>query len=91
LARPDDYPLLQRGFTEHEEDGRRYLVDYTYFPADWSADQAQEAEDGAWASPELVRDEVTGLWSGMWQGMELAGYYDSATDKVLVSFPVISP
>jgi hypothetical protein len=91
LARPDDYPVVGRGFTEHDEDGRKYLVDYTYFPAEWSADQVRAAGDGAWTSPQLVCDEATGLWSGMWEGLELAGYYDRATGEALVYFPVISP
>jgi hypothetical protein len=91
LARPDNYPTVLRGTVDHVEDDRKYLVDHTYFPIEWSADQVRAAADGAWASPQLVRDEATGLWSGMWEGLELAGYYDRATGEALVYFPVISP
>jgi hypothetical protein len=91
LARPPGYPLVLRSTNEHVEDGRTYLVDYTYFPREWSTEQVRAAGDGAWASPQLVRDETTGLWSGMWQGLELAGYYDRATGEPFTYFPVISP
>jgi hypothetical protein len=91
LARPPDYPLALRGSNTHVEEGRTYLVEYTYFPRKWSTEQVHAAGDGAWASPQLVRDEATGLWSGMWQGLELAGYYDKASGEPLTYFPVISP
>lgn len=91
LARPADYPLALRGSSTYVEEGRTYLVEYTYFPEGWSPEQVRAAGDGAWASPQLLRDEATGLWSGMWQGLELAGYYDTKTGEPLTYFPVISP
>lgn len=91
LARPAGYPLALRSSSTHIEEGRTCLVEYTFFPSAWSVEQVHAAGDGAWASPQLVRDEMTGLWSGMWHGLELAGYYDKATGEPLTYFPVISP
>ncbi|MBB4686987.1 hypothetical protein [Amycolatopsis jiangsuensis] len=93
LTRPAGYPDAQRYTFRHtsDEDGKQYLVDQTYFPRSWSPEEVRAAADGAWASPELVLDEQTGVWSGMWRGLEIAGCYHSGEREVLTYFPVISP
>lgn len=93
LARPAGYPLaVPRLFEQQADDGRKpFLVNYTYFPPDWSDDEVRAAGNGAWKSPTVVRDEVTGVWSGMWRDLELAGYFDPATGEVQTFFPVIAP
>ncbi|GAB3002785.1 EndoU domain-containing protein [Amycolatopsis acidiphila] len=93
LARPADYPLaVARVFEQQADDGRKpFLVNYTYFPPEWSDEEVREAGTGAWQSPTVVRDEATGVWSGMWRGLELAGYFQPRTGEVLTYFPVVSP
>ncbi|WIX83011.1 EndoU domain-containing protein [Amycolatopsis carbonis] len=93
LARPADYPLaVPRIFEERPDGGQKpYFVDYTYFPPEWSGEEVRAAGNGAWQSPTAVRDLETGVWSGMWRGLELAGYFDPATGEVLTFFPVIAP
>ncbi|GAA3536827.1 hypothetical protein GCM10022222_20700 [Amycolatopsis ultiminotia] len=93
LTRPADYPEALRYTFGHtaEDSGKHYLVDQTYFPSSWSADEVRAAADGAWASPDVVLDEQTGVWSGMWRNLEIAGCYEPAEREVLTYFPVISP
>ncbi|RKT84499.1 EndoU nuclease [Saccharopolyspora antimicrobica] len=93
LARPAGLPEPTRMTTEVPARNNQspHLVDHTYFPVSWSEQEVAQAGDGAWASPELIYDQATGAWSGMWRGMELAGYYDVATGEALTYFPVLSP
>lgn len=93
LARPANYPLaVSRVFEEKPDDGSKsFLVNYTYFPPTWSEDEVRSAGNGAWQSPTAVRDAETGLWSGMWRGLELAGYFDPENGDVQTFFPVIAP
>ncbi|WP_033292143.1 EndoU domain-containing protein [Amycolatopsis jejuensis] len=93
LARPADYPIALRQVVRHvpENSSKQYLVDQTYFPPSWSPEEVAAAGDGAWTSPQVVRDEQTGVWSGMWGALEIAGCYDADTGEVLTYFPVLSP
>lgn len=93
LVRPAGYPDVRRVATERQrpDDGKRYLLDHTCFPVEWTPEQVREAGDGAWRSADLLRDPTTGTWSGMWRDLVLAGYFDRATGEVLTYFPVISP
>ncbi|MEV6905032.1 EndoU domain-containing protein [Amycolatopsis sp. NPDC051372] len=93
LARPADYPVVLRMTTERQpgSGGKPVFINHTYFPADWTVDEVRQAGDGAWRSEEALRDEKTGAWSGVWRGLELAGYYNVGTGEVLTYFPVISP
>ncbi|WP_031470495.1 EndoU domain-containing protein [Sciscionella sediminilitoris] len=72
-----------------EPDGS--LRDHTYFPQALSERAVAEAGQQAWQSEETLIDESTGAWSGFWQGMEIAGYYDPASGQVQSYFPVMSP
>lgn len=93
LDRPEGYPLAPvRHFEDSAEDMRKpFCVSHTYFPVDWTADDVREAGQGAWTSPTVLRDETTGLWSGMWRELELAGYFDPSTGAVQTYFPVVAP
>lgn len=93
LRRPAGYPPALRLTAERPlDDGDKpVLVNHTYFPVDWSIAEVRQAGDGAWQSEEVLRDRLTGAWSGMWRGLELAGYYDVGTGEVLTYFPVVSP
>jgi hypothetical protein len=93
LQRPPGYPAALRMTSEHLVEGipKPVFVNYTYFPREWSVEEVTQAGEGAWHSAELVADPATGTWSGMWRGVELAGYYDVTTGEVLTYFPVISP
>ncbi|NKQ56901.1 EndoU domain-containing protein [Amycolatopsis sp. K13G38] len=93
LEREPDYPEALRIRTDEHADGapRPAVLDHTYFPRDWSEREVSEAGAGAWQSPGCLRDEATGAWSGMWRGLELAGYFDLATGEPLTYFPVIAP
>lgn len=93
LTRPADYPPAVRTTTEHRiEDVRKpVFVNHTYFPPNWSIEEVREASTAAWGSPDLVADQTTGAWSGMWRGMEVAGYYDVSTGEAFAVFPVIGP
>ncbi|WP_231648706.1 EndoU domain-containing protein [Saccharothrix sp. NRRL B-16348] len=93
LARPADYPEVFRATTEHQDSGaaRPVVVDHTYFPLDWTNEDVMAAGEGAWQSPETIRDPHTGTWSGVWRNLELAGYYDPGTGEALTYFPVIAP
>jgi hypothetical protein len=93
LARPQEYPAVTRALREVDrpDGGPKLLVDHTYFPPEWSDQEVREAGEGAWQSPECVLHEETGVWSGMWRGLELAGYYNPATGEPQVYFPVLSP
>ncbi|MGW4490110.1 EndoU domain-containing protein [Amycolatopsis sp. NPDC004368] len=93
LARPADYPLAAvRIFEVHPDDGAKpFVVNYTYFPPEWSEDEVRAAGNGAWQSETAVRDPETGVWSGMWRGLELAGYFDPKTGEVQTYFPVVGP
>ncbi|WP_181776253.1 EndoU domain-containing protein [Amycolatopsis pittospori] len=93
LGRPDGYPLAPvRHFEDSAEDMRKpFFVSHTYFPTEWTADDVRAAGQGAWTSPTVLRDEKTGLWSGIWRDLELAGYFDPSTGEVLTYFPVIAP
>jgi hypothetical protein len=91
LQRPEDYPEVSRDTTDHRNPntGRLSYLDHTYFPRTWSTQDVIRAGEGAWQSPQLVRDERTGAWSGIWGNLELAGYYDPATGQALTYFPVL--
>jgi hypothetical protein len=93
LARPVNYPPSVRATIPQQlEDVRKpVFVTLTYFPPNWSTRQVQEAGAGAWASPELIADQTTGAWSGVWRDMEVAGDYNVATGEALNVFPVIAP
>ncbi|RZQ61926.1 EndoU domain-containing protein [Amycolatopsis suaedae] len=91
LQRPAGYPAVTRATTEfnHPDSGRVSYVDHTYFPRTWTREDVIRAGEGAWQSPQLVTDEKTGAWSGMWGNLELAGYHDPATGQALTYFPVL--
>ena len=93
LVRPAGYPQALRMTMDQRLDdgGKRVLVNYTYFPADWPVDEVKQAGNGAWQSRDALRDNRTGAWSGTWRGLELAGYFDVGTGEVLTYFPIISP
>ncbi|KAA2258111.1 hypothetical protein F0L68_24355 [Solihabitans fulvus] len=93
LGRPAGYPTIERAATWLELAGGAgaVLVNRTSFPREWSGNEVVEAGQGAWQSAELIADETTGAWSGLWRGMEIAGYYDTVSNQPLVYFPVISP
>lgn len=93
LARPEEYPVVTRALSELEPPGGgpKVLVDHTYFPVEWSEREVREAGEGAWQSAECVLHAATGVWSGMWRGLELAGYYNPDTGEAQVYFPVLSP
>lgn len=93
LARPAGYPAVTRRSWEALAPGTRppFVIDHTFFPGDWPLERVRAAGGGAWASPECLRDPETGTWSGMWEGLELAGYYDPASGEALTYFPVVSP
>jgi hypothetical protein len=93
LARPPDYPVISRqaNWRQPPDHGRPVLVDHTYFPREWSEQDVREAGEGAWRSAEALYDEHTGAWSGLWRGVELAGYYDPDTGRVQTYFPVLAP
>jgi len=91
LRRPEGYPEVFRATTEYRnpETGRLSYVDHTYYPLSWSEEDVARAGDGAWQSEALVVDERTGAWSGIWGGLEIAGYCDPATKTVQTYFPVL--
>jgi hypothetical protein len=93
LARPLDYPLVSRDVYRHvpPEGGPPVLVDHTYFPRHWSPELVREAGEGAWRSQEAWYDSETGAWSGLWRGLEVAGYFDPATGSPQTYFPVLAP
>ncbi len=92
LSRPADYPAVSRQATLRETPaGPAALVDHTYFPREWSEQDVRAAGEGAWNSPEALYDEQTGAWSGLWHGLELAGYFDPAAGTVQTYFPVLAP
>jgi hypothetical protein len=93
LARLPGYPEVSRQVTERRppDGGRPALVDHTYFPPGWSEQDVRAAGEGAWRSAEALYDEHTGVWSGMWRGMEVSGYYAPDTGEVQVYFPVLAP
>ncbi|WP_020495595.1 EndoU domain-containing protein [Sciscionella marina] len=86
--RPEPAEIVPRLVNQDEQGALR---DYTYFPPSWSAEMIKQAGQGAWQSPEVLRDWDTGVWSGFWQGREIAGYFHPDSGEVLTYFPVVSP
>jgi hypothetical protein len=83
---------VNRGVDLVRPDGRPpILVDHTFFPPDWSPEAVRAAAEGAWQGEDACFDVRTGAWSGLWRGLELAGYFDPDTGSVLTYFPVLAP
>lgn len=93
LARPGDRHDVTRTATlRHPANGGPpQLVDHTHFPKEWTKDMIREAGKAAWQSEQARYDMETGAWSGLWQGMELAGYYDPDQRKIQTYFPIMAP
>lgn len=83
---------LTRMVTEYRNPrtGRFCFVDHTYFPRDWTEQNVAYVGQQAWQSPQVIRDETTGTWSGLWRTLEVAGYYNVHTGEALSYFPVLS-
>ncbi|HEX4212139.1 MAG TPA: EndoU domain-containing protein [Candidatus Dormibacteraeota bacterium] len=63
---------------------------HTFFPDVWKPEQVESAAKGAWDSDAFCADETTGAWSGISNGLEVAGYFDTVTGQVFDAYPVIN-
>lgn len=63
---------------------------HTFFPDLWRPEQVEVAAKGAWDSDAFCADGTTGAWSGISDGLEVAGYFDTVTGEVFDAYPVIN-